>query len=261
MPSISVVINVDTRPEKGEQTGLFGGCINSDFLDEGIYNKVKFFEGFDKEIIVYIDQHEPLPQKTFEYLNKIADIICVRKHTQEPGFNDWNYQRALRLATGDIICHFDGDMAAFTSGKEAIEEMIDLLKLYSFISYPSPHSPYAAHDKSFDYMWASTRFFMCKRTTINLTELDKMQRDYEYCYTKYPASRKEHWSEHLLGLIAKYNGMGVYYPQINYNKLAIWCWGNYDKYILGRLNSLPYEEVKAFVLSKGGIHYPNNLRV
>lgn len=258
---VSLIVNVDTRPRKNEQTGLFGGCIHPDFLDAGVFNKAMFLKDFDTEVVVYVDRHEPIPEKTLEYLQSIADIVCVRKHTGEPGFNDWNYQRALRLATGDIICHMDGDMAAFASSKESIQELIDLLEQYSFVSYPSPNSPKAAHDSTFDYQWASTRFFLCKRESLDLSELDKMQRNYEYCYERYPASRKEHWTEHLLGLMAKYNGKGVYYPPIDYNKLLIWCWDNYDDYILNRLNSFSYEEVKNFVLSNGGIHYPNNIRI
>lgn len=262
MPLISVVINVDTRKPKTEQTGLFGGCIHKDFLDAGVFNKIKFFDGFDIETIVYVDEHEPLEEKTYQYLKSLCDIVCVRKHTSEPGFNDWNYQRALRLATGDIICHFDGDVVGFTNGKEAIQKLINLTNQFPFVSYPSPNSPLPAHDTTFDYTWASTRFFMCKREALDLTELDRMQRDYEYCYNQYPASRKEHWTEHLLGLMAKYKwNSGVYYPPIRYDELMIWCWDNYDDYILNRLNSQTYDEVKQFVLSRGGIFYPNNLRI
>jgi len=258
---ISLVINVDSRPPKDEQTGLFGGCIHPDFLDAGVFNKIQFFKGFEIETIVYVDKHLPIPERTLQYLYEMADIVCIRKHTSEPGFNDWNYQRALRLCTGDIICHMDGDMAAFASNPQSVQEMIDLLEHYSFVSYPSPNSPYAAHDSTFDYAWASTRFFLCKRESLDLTEIDKMQRNYEYCYETYPASRKEHWTEHLLGLHAKYKGKGVYYPPIDYDKLMIWCWDNYDSYVLNRLNSQSYEEVKQFVFSKGGIFYPNNLRL
>jgi len=49
---ISVVINCDTRPEKNEQTGLFGGVCNEDFLTDGVFNKIKFFDGFNIEIPV-----------------------------------------------------------------------------------------------------------------------------------------------------------------------------------------------------------------
>lgn len=258
---ISLVINLDSRKPKGEQTGLFGGCIHPDFLDAGVFNKIQFFKGFDIETIAYIDKHEPIPEKTLNYLYELCDIVCISKHKDGPGFNDWNYQRALRLCTGDIVCHMDGDIAAFASNKESVQEMIDLLEQYSFVSYPSVNSPYPAYDNSFDYFWASTRFFICKRESLDFTELDKMQRDYEYCYSTYPASRKEHWTEHLLGLWAKYKGKGVYYPPIDYEKLMVWCWDNYDDYILNKLNSMPYEEVKQFAWYNNGIFYPNNLRL
>ena len=258
---VSLVINLDSRKPKDEQTGLFGGCIHPDFLDAGVFNKIQFWKGFDVEVIVYIDKHEPIPEKTINYLYSLCDIVCIRKHTDEPGFNDWNYQRALRLCTGDIICHMDGDIAAFSNGQQYVQEMIDLLEQYSFVSYPSPNSPYPAYDNSFDYFWSSTRFFICKRESLDLTELDKMQRDYEYCYATYPASRREHWMEHLLGLWAKYKGKGVHYPPIEYEKTLIWCWDNYEEYTMNRLNSQSYEDVKQFVYSKNGIFYPNNLRL
>lgn len=261
MPKISLVINVDSRKPKSEQTGLFGGCIHADFLSAGIFNKIQLFKDFDIETIVYIDKHEPIPENILTYLYNLCDIVCVRKHTDEPGFNDWNYQRALRLCTGDIICHMDGDIAAFTNGKEGVQELIDLLDKYSFVSYPSPNSPYPAYDNTFDYFWASTRFFLCKRESLDITELDKMQRNYEYCYETYPASRKEHWTEHLLGLWAKYKGKGVYYPAIDYKKIMIWCWDNYEDGLLNKLNETPYEEVANWAWSVGGIFYPNNIRI
>ena len=83
--------------------------------------------------------------------------------------------------------------------------------------------------------------------------------DYDYAFETYPASRKCGWTEHYLGLISKYKGKGVYYPPIQYHKMMIFSWGSYEKYILKRLNYQSYQEVKDWVLSKGGILYPNDV--
>lgn len=269
---LSVVINADTRKgfmeESTQQDGMFSGCRSIDFLTDGIYNKIKFLEGFDKEIILFLDQHEELPEETLNYLRKLVDTLIIRKHNKTfqgvenfAGFNDLNYINALSMARGKYIFHFDQDCAAFTSSTEPIHELIKLLDTYDYISYPSANSPLPVEDKSFDHVWASTRFFACKRETIDISEIMKCQLDYDYCFSKYPANRKCHWLEHILGLTAKYNGKGVYYPPIEYDKWLLFCWENYNKWTLRRLNEQPYNEVKDWVLKCGGIRYPNNVTI
>lgn len=260
MPKISVVINCDTRNQRDEQTGLFNGTVNLDFLDSGVFNKVKFFDGFDIETIVFVDEHEPVPEKTLTYLRAIADTVVVRKHTSEEKFNDWNYVSALSLCRGEYIAHFDQDVAAFARNKEAVQELIDLLDNHSFISYPSPWSPNPVVDANYDYWWCSTRFFMCKRETLDITELGKCLRDMDYLYGKYPASVKNPWTEHILGLMAKYNGNGVYYPPIDTNKRTIFTWDNYETYTLTRLNEFSYDEIFKWH-DTHPIFYPCNVRL
>lgn len=259
MPQISIVINCDTRGEKNEQTGLFNGVVNADFLTDSVFNKIKFFDGFDKEVIVFIDQHNEVDEKILSYLYSIADTVVLRRHTHEEKFNDYNYLSALSLARGEYIAHFDQDTAAFTSGIGAVQELIDLLNDYSYVSYPSHWSPAPVHDKNYDYWWCSTRFFICRRDTIDFTEVKKCLQDSDYLYSRYPASVKNPWLEHCLGLHAKYNGKGVYYPPIDYTKLCIWTWGRYETYVMRRLNEFTYEEIIKFVAEKGGIVYPNDI--
>lgn len=261
MPEISIAINCDTRSQKDEQTGLFGGVVNADFLTDAIFNKIQLFNGFDIEIIVFIDEHNSVDEKTLSYLRSICDTVVIRKHSGEEKFNDWNYWSSLALCRGKYIAHFDQDTAAFTSGKEAIQEMIDLLEKYDYVSYPSHWSPNPTHDPNYDYYWCSTRTFFCKRETLDFTEIRRCLQDSDYLYGKYPASVRNPWTEHILALISKYTGKGVYYPSIDYDKLCIWTWDNYETYTMRRLNELPYEEIKNFVISKGGIQYPNNIRL
>jgi hypothetical protein len=252
---ISAVINVDTRPQRDSIDAMFQGVCNLDFLVDGVKNKIKFLEGFDKEIILYVDEHLPIPYEKLLELQGITDTLIVRKHTSEPSFNDWNYIRGLQMASGDYVIHFDQDCAAFTSGKEAVQEMIDLLETYSYVSYPSHWTPNAVHDPTFNYRWCSTRFFICKRQTLNFPEIIKCLTDYDYFCNTYKPSRACPWVEHFLGLIANSN---VYYPPINLDKLAIFSWGSYKAGTLSELNNMDYQQVKSWVASRG-IRYPNDL--
>lgn len=252
---ISIIINADTRNENSSADTMFNGTVNLDFITDGVIQKKKFFDGFDIETILYIDVHNPLEQKTIDYLSKIVDILVLRKHTDEHSFNDWNYIRALQLATGDIVCHFDQDSNAYSDSKGNVQELIGLLDTYSYVSYPSHWTPNAVEDASFNYKWVSTRFFICKRETLNFTEIEKCLTDYEYFCEKYKPSRACHWMEHFLGLISNSD---VYYPPIQLDKIIIFSWGSYDKYTLQRLNNFTYEQVKDFVKSKG-IAYPNDI--
>lgn len=262
-PLISLVINLDSRPERAEFGGTnLTGVVNNDFLDAGIFNNKKFFEGFDFETIVFIDKHLDIPQPTLDYIYKICDVVCIRNHTDEDKFNDGNFVSALQLARGKYICHVDADCATFASSKESVQELIDLLETYDYVSYPTPFTPNPDSNPNYDYWWCSTRFFMCKRETLDFTEIKKCLSDSDYLYGKYPASIHNPWLEHILGLISKYTtGKGTFYPPLDYDKHLIFCWDNYEQWILRRLNEQSFEEVKNWVLSKSGIHYPNQLHL
>lgn len=256
---VSICINVDTRNQRDEFGGTnLMGVVNEDFLTDGVFNKIKFFDGYQKEIIVVVDEHKPVSEKSLDYLRSMVDVLLIRKHTDGHLFNDWNYVRSLQLATGDIVCHVDQDCNLFSSSKESVQELIDYLDTYDYISYPSNCSPNAVHDDSFNYRWVSTRFFMCKREKLNFPEIIKCLNDYEYYANTYKPSRILHWMEHILGNICNSN---VFYPPIDLNKVAIFCWENYEKYILQRLNNQTYAEVKDWINSKGGIFYPSQVRI
>jgi hypothetical protein len=257
-PYISVVVNCDTRNESNQEQGLFNGTVNLDFLTDGVFNKIKFFEGFDIEVILFVDQHNPIPERALAYIHSICDTVVIRKHSHEEKFNDTNYWQALAMARGTYVAHFDGDMAAFTSGTEPIERMINLLETYDYVSYPDRNSPNPDHNSNYDYYWCSTRFFMCKRETLDFTEIRKCLADMDYLYGKYPASVRNPWFEHVIALISKYAGKGVYYPPMDVDHYAIFCWGSYERFTFQRLHQLSYEEVKQFINARG-IHYPCNL--
>lgn len=266
--NISIVINLDTRPESSSNQKMFSGVVDRDFLIDGVLNKQKLFQGFDFETILFIDEHETLDVETIDKLRVISDTLVIRKHNKSfeyfedfPAFNDFNYIQALAQARGTYIFHFDGDIAAFAPNQTPIHVMIGWLDKYDYISYPSLFSPNPDVNDRYNYWWVSTRFFCCKRSTIDFTEIIKCQLDYDYMFNKYPASVRNHWLEHVLGVQAKFNGNGVFYPTINYEYFILFTWENYRKGLLNELNNKPYEEVRDYVIKMGGIHYPNNLSV
>lgn len=257
---ISIVINLDSRKgfKESESTAehMFQGCRSIDFLLDGVRNKIKFFDGFEKEVILFVDEHETIPQDVVSEMQFMCDTLVIRKHTTEPNFNDNNYLRALQLASGDIIAKFDADSTAFTSSPDHIKYLIGLLDTYQYVSYPSHWSPNAVHDPSYNYKWVSTRFFMCKRETLNFSEIKKCLTDYEYFCNTYKPSKINPWTEHALGLIAN---SSVIYPPVELDKYTVFCWNHYKSGVLGKLNNMSYEEVKNYINECTGIHYPNDV--
>jgi hypothetical protein len=257
---ISIVINLDTRPQNDSFGGNnLTGVVNSDFLVDGVINKMKFFTGLDKEIIVHIDKHHEISDEVLSKLHDFCDILLIRKHTHEYAFNDWNYYRALSLATGDVVCHVDQDTACFTSGEDYVHDLVSNLNDFKFVSYPSHWTPYPVYDETFGgKFWASTRFFLCKRESLQLDELAKCIENPEWMYEKYGDSQRRcNWTEHFL---TKINGNSVYYPPVELHKGAIFSWSSYKTGTLEMLNNLPYEAVKQWVIHRGGIQYPVDVK-
>lgn len=259
MPLISVVINVDTRPSKAEQGGMFNGVCNEDFLTDGILNKMKFFAGFDIETIVFVDEHLALSEKVFYYLSSVTNCLVIRSHTKEHAFNDMNYLSALSLARGKYVVHFDQDVAAFTSSPAPIQKMIDLLEKYKFVSYPSYWSPNAVDDPSFGgRMWASTRFFICKRETLKFDILRACIEEPNWAYETFgDVPRRCNWLEHFLTLT---NGNSVYYPPLEMDKYTIFTWEKYATGTLKMLNDYSYDQIAEWHISHP-MFYPNNVNV
>jgi hypothetical protein len=271
MTFISIVINADTRAgfqdAESTATTMFNGCRSQDFLLAGVQNKINFFRDFpDKEVILFVDEHLPIPEDVLRNIRGMVDTLVVRKHDKRFGdmkeynkFNDLNYLTALQLARGKYIAHFDQDCSAFTRNDFAPHMMIDLLGQFDYVSYPSHWSPRAVDDSSYNYDWVSTRYFMCKRETIDFTEIQKCLLSDEYLYGKYPASQRNGWTEHVLGILAKYNGKGVYYPKVDLDNYAIFCWNRYISGVLPKLNMMHYDEIKNYINHCGNIVYPADI--
>lgn len=260
---ISVIINVDTRPPRGEHNGLFAGTVSRDFLVDGLINRIKFFKGFDCEFIVFIDEHQKVDALTLDTLREHADTIVLSKHSKhyrgnDPfgPFNDINYLRAFAMARGDTICHFDQDVAAFTSSPNEIAALIHLVESgqKKFVSLPSPCSPHPVHDDSFqNKWWASTRFFICKREAIDLTALEHCIRDPQWAYDVFGTPPRQcPWTEHFLALM---NDFSVYYPPIELDKWAVFPWAKYTQGALAKLNQMPYGDIAKRLHESGGLPY------
>lgn len=277
MSVVSIVINLDTRPGfldgKIVKDGkIMDGPRSIDFLTHGVMNKIKFFEGYEQEVTVYVDVHDPIPQETINELVAMqtrGEIhnLCLNKHTENlggtyyPKWNDLNFLNAMAMARGNLICHFDGDMSAFRANKDVIDEWIGWIDegKYDFVSYPSVWSPGPVVKTDWEYWWASTRFHLCRREFIDYTEILKCLSDSEYLYGKY--GDKKHrcpWYEHVVGMMA---GPGrVFYPPADHNKALVFAWQSYQSGLLDRLNKMSYPEVVAWVMSRGGISYPCDVR-
>lgn len=254
-------MNVDTRPENLVEGEMGSGVTSLELIVEGINNKAKFFKDFDVEIILFVDLHENLHPINYSVLTNICHKVCFSRHVRGmQKQNDYNYLKALQMASGDYIAHFDMDMAAFTRDEKPVLNLLKLLDKYMFVSYPAEHSPAPCHDDSFDYWWVSTRFFICKREALDFRLIERCLGDEFFLDQICPATKKLYWFEHILGRIAKQHSMyPVIYPEFDVTNYAIWSWKKYIPGVLKALNTMPYDEVGEYINKCKGIYYPCDL--
>lgn len=257
---ISIIINLDSRPINNDMAGMFNGVVSRDFLVDGVLNKRKFFDGFNVEVIAYVDVHAELEPSMLAALREAADCVVLRKHnknyrTHEPfgAFNDINYLHALSLAKGEYIAHFDSDMAAFARNKDVVSDYIRPVVDgdVKFVCYPSEASPKCVDDPSFgNHIWASTRFFFCRKDAIDITEMEAAIVEPETLYEKYECPpRILNWFEHFIGIASGYS---VLNPPTS-NDVLIFPWHNYAQGTMAKLNSANYDDI-AWPLIACGAH-------
>ncbi len=268
---ISIVINGDTRPgtfgDNSEQGIAGSGTKSVDFLKEGVENKLNFFKGYEVESVLYVDIHESLSKEDLWDMSQRVDNLILHKHVEYLGSLDYftfhrdlNYLFAVSQTRGDFIVHFDWDTMAFRNeGSDVVDRWMGWLNegKCDYISYPSNFSPRASVDPDFTYDWASTRFFMCKRSMWDHTEILKCLEDTQYLYDKYaPKDSKKRcgWIEHVQGMIA---GQGrVFYPPLDVGDHMVFSWSKYVNGVMNVLNMVSYAEVLKYVQGCAGIHYP-----
>jgi hypothetical protein len=285
MAEIGVVINCDTRPGFmdnhaycGMATG--GGGRSVDFMIDNVMNKVKFFKGHDVEVTLYVDLHQDLNPFYMSKLHamqrtgQIHNLILARNSHQFMGkelrqWHDTMYLNALMLSRAEYVAHFDGDTSAFRQDDcRCIEEWIEMIESgnYKIVSYPTFFSPnegdipgnnaLPAPPGGFDYLWASTRFFFCRRDFIDYNAIVNFFDD--DVWFRAHAGRPHRYpnvTEQILGFLA---GPGqVCYPPKDLSKYMIFSWHDYYAGTIGNLNGLPYEDVRDYIVNEcGGINGP-----
>lgn len=260
---ISLVINADTRPgcdAECSKIGDFGqgslqGCRSWDFLIDGVINKHRFLSGSDAEIetILYVDIHNPIPKRIQMKIEALQDcgyitkLITAQHSRARHRWNDWLYIDALCHATGEYVAHFDADAAAF-SRSPMIPPYVELLKTFKYVCQPS-----ATADHGMTH--ASTRFFICRRETLDLDELGRCLDD-GYRQAKFPGQHLPAL-EHIIGALAG-TGSVIYPPRKDHN-YCVFSFVHYYRGLLWWLNDLPYEEVRRYVFERcGGICGPGD---
>lgn len=260
-PRISLVINADTRygwlddftGVKNDGRNILFGCRSIDFMTDGVVNKRRFLAGYDLETIVYVDEHEPLSRGAVKRLDamgesgEITKLIVTKVNHSRHRWNDYLYRDTLAHATGDYIAHFDGDAAAFRRPEFPLIEKY-LAWLEGGYKYVCQQTPLPDHEHGM--WWASTRFFMCKRETLDLDEASRCIDD-DYRRAKW-GDRHCPCFEHIIALIA---GGPVLYPPSNNDNFVVVNWVAYNRGVLSKLNAMDYEGVKQYIFEIcGGPH-------
>lgn len=218
----------------------------------GVINKVRFFSGCDLlEVILVIDIHEEIPPNVQEQLDSLVSegmvtrIVAKRFDHSHPRWNDHLYIESLRHATGDYVAHFDGDAVAFRRPEFPLIDYY-IKQLDGGYSFVCQQTPLAEHGM----WWASTRFFICKRSTLNLDEagraIDDGYRSSRYEYLHCPCF------EHVISLIT---GRKVLYPPADYSNYFIVNWVHYYPGLLKKLNAMSFEDAAKYIFETcGGPH-------
>lgn len=260
---ISVVLNADSRPNAGAEVSTTGdsgkgslqGVRSYDFLVDGPRMLRNYFSGYSIELILAVDQHEELPVEVRAQIHEMIDrreidvFICQPHERASKFWYDKITVAALKLATGDYVAHFDQDCAAFRDPNSDI-----IARYLQWLNDSSPYQfvcqPTTMELKDHKMWWASTRFFICKRETLDFAKLDEACSNPDRRAAKYghaPAL------EHVLGRMG-----GVLYPPMDASDYLIWSWSRYHRGLLKKLNEMPYSMVHDYALGCG-LHGPNDL--
>lgn len=250
---ICIIINADTRRGCEADCSTVGdfapgslqGVRSLDLLTEGVVAASRFFAGHPHEIILTIDEHEPLSEAPRNVLNGLclAGVLArweiSPKDRSRPHWNDHLYLDSLRLVSPDAthVVHIDQDTALFRGPScDIVQRYLGWLDgEFRYVCQPFNGGDPMQH--------ASTRFFICRRETLDFEEIER----------RIPEGP---CLEHVLGRIA---GKGeVLYPDPQPNEYLIISWARYHRGLLKKLNAMPFAEVSALIQS-WGILGPNDV--
>ncbi len=274
-PRISLVITADTRPgmdaeqftvgDDGGQ-GSLHGVRHLDLLSHGVLQKVRFFRGFDIELIVCIDVHLPVPDEVRAFImdipkeNKFVSRVRILEGTADKSHPRWFDKiqlDALRHADGQYIAKFDQDANAMTGFPcDVVDDLLQVLdrKEANFVCQQSD-----LHPSVHGMWWASTRFFMCRREILDFPALERAAEKPTTIFEKYAWAGAQHLPcmEHVLGVMGSINGKcGVFYPPLQAHRWIVWSWARYCKGVLEKLNAMPYAEAADIIVNKWGLCGP-----
>jgi hypothetical protein len=177
------------------------------------------------------------------YGNNSKLVIKSHNRTKDRWY-DLITLEALKLAIGSYIVHLDQDSNAFrTDDCDIIDRYITWLESeYKYVCQPW-------NGVGDPMIHASTRFFICKRETLDFELIEKSLVN--------PLLGKHNpCLEFTLGILA---GDGkVLYPPREDDKYIVFSWAKYFSGTLERLNKLPYSKIKLYIDSCG-IHGANDL--
>lgn len=276
MADIGIVINLDTRPGYTDEKafcgmGGGGGCRNLDFFTSNVLNKIHFFRGHDIEVTLYIHMIKHVVPELWSAIKDMMDNgfihnLAFNKDTRKfmgksvRQYHDTMYLNALMLSRSKYIAHFDADAGAYRrDDSDIVDRLVGWIDSgqYDIVSYPSFHSPMEGPDQCLlgdpEYLWASTRFFFCRRDFIDYNEFVRCFDD-EHWFAKHQGKphRYPNVTEQILGFEA---GPGrVLYPPKDLNEFMIFTWHTYHTGTVAKLGSMSYDGVYDFIMNDcGGI--------
>jgi len=258
---LSIVLNADTRVgylNDNSQVGDYGsgslqGVRSCDFLVEGLKNKMHYFRGYECQCILFMDVHEDISVELMSEIESIvysygnnSKVVLVPHSKEKDKWNDLLYIEALKLAEGDYIAHFDQDCNAYrTDESDIIEDYIYWLDSdkYKYICQP--------WDGVGDEMThASTRFFICKKETLDLPLIERS------LFINPLMGKHNPCLEHTLGILAGEDG--VLYPPRRDEEYLVFSWARYFKGTLKKLNEMEPKDAINYVLGLG-VHGANDV--
>lgn len=250
MTLISCCINADTRQGYKNESSAVGdygqgslqGVRSSDFLIEGVKNKMAFFRGYDCQCILYIDRHEDISPEFMEEIKSLvysygnnSQVIFKEHDRKKYKWYDYITLEALKLAEGGYVVHFDNDANAFrTDDCDIVERYFKWLdEGDKYICQP--------WDGIGDRMYhASTRFFICKRETLDFPLIERSIPMDEINGVRNPCL------EFSLGALAHGS---VLYPPREDDKYIVFSWVKYFQGTLKRLNEMKPEDALKHIFS------------